>query len=260
MKFIIQNNLINVDHLSKIEVATRNFPREFVGVIPFSHEITSNTELDGIDYIPYGSTLLTKLAAKLGWTGLSFNYDKFNYGEAIRYRCDMLNDEHILSVSEAIKFLRSAGSNKNWFIRPSHDLKQFSGQVINSNSCADWLEKALSSEIIDLDKDTLLVLSTPKDIQAEWRWFIINGKVIDGSMYRCRGALKPKHENDKLVILEAQKLADNWLPNINCVMDVAVTSEYDEPKIIEFNSINASGFYDHDFGKIFNSWYSYYSA
>jgi len=47
--------------------------------------------------------------------------------------------------------------------------------------------------------------------------------------------------------------ADKWLPNRNVVMDLALVDN--ELKVIEFNCINCSGFYNHDVRKIFDALY-----
>lgn len=60
-----------------------------------------------------------------------------------------------------------------------------------------------------------------------------------------------KNESDSEILSKAQKLADKWLPNRCCCMDVAKTPKGFE--IIEFNCLNASGFYDHDIIKFANS-------
>lgn len=94
MKFMIQHNLMNPEQLAATNAAVEHIPHEFVGVIPFSHEITSNEPIVGQDYIPYGSTLLTNLALDLGWKGLHFSLETFNYQAASDNRSDMLNDTH----------------------------------------------------------------------------------------------------------------------------------------------------------------------
>ena len=70
-------------------------------------------------------------------------------------------------------------------------------------------------------------------------------------MYRCRGQLVKNRELDQAVILEAQKLAEGWLPHRNCVMDTALVD--DKLYVIEFNCINGSGFYGHDVSAIFTA-------
>lgn len=126
---------------------------------------------------------------------------------------------------------------------------------MNSIECVDWFKDAMSlppeSGTYAIDPEMLVIISEPKNILAEWRWFIVNGEIVDGAMYKNRGQLVKVYETDKQVIEEAQKFADGWLPNMNCVMDLALTER--GLKVIEFNCINSSGFYNHDVNKIFKS-------
>jgi hypothetical protein len=64
-------------------------------------------------------------------------------------------------------------------------------------------------------------------------------------------------ELDQKVIDEAQSFADKWLPDSCCVMDLALVD--DSLKVIEFNCINSSGFYNHDVSKIFKELYEFHT-
>lgn len=257
MKFLIQHNLINPQQLEKVEVATKNYPREFVGVIPFTHEITSNNPLSGVDYIPYGGTLFTQIAAKNGYTGLHFDLEWMNYKKFLQYNPDMLND-NVLSIKDAIDFLHTQPFEQKFFSRPSEDLKQYSGEVM---SAKDWLmfftdimQDGEGSYFVKPDFD--VVLSSPKKVDAEWRWFIVDNQIISGSMYRAHGQMRCVRENDKAVIKEAQKLADYWLPDTCVVMDTALVDG--QVKVVEYNCINASGFYDNDINAVFKALWEYH--
>ncbi len=256
MKFVIQHNLMNNEQLLKVNNAIKNFPHIFVGLIPFSREITSDEPIDGDEYCPYGSTLLTNLAYENGWKGLYFDLKLFDYEVFTSNRTDMLNDFTVLTVEDAVQFMYK--STKDWFIRPVKDLKQFSGQVINSKSCHDWLLDAMecaSSGSYQLDKKDKVVISPVRNIQAEWRYFIIDRKIVSGSMYRAHGQLRKQEELNEDVLKEAQSFADKWLPHECCVMDLALVD--DEVKVIEFNCINSSGFYANNVDEIFNKLYEY---
>lgn len=257
MKFLIQQNLMSEEQLLLTKKAVENLPHEFIGLIPFSREITANVPLEGVDFIPYGSTLLTTLGYELKWKGCHFDLEKFNYGACTINRSDMLNDYLIWTMEHLIPLMETRPADEAWFIRPSADLKQFSGQVMNASECAAWLKDAMnceSSGSYKLEPTTPIVAARPQNIQAEWRWFIVGSKVVDGSMYRAHGQLQKKHETDKNVIDEAQEFADKWLPDPNCVMDLALLRD-GEVKVIEFNCINSSGFYGHDVNKIFKELY-----
>lgn len=258
MKFMIQHNLINTQSLLEISYAIADKPNVYVGVIPFSNEITSNEELVGIDYIPYGSTSLTNIAYQRGYKGLHFDLENFSYKTAHANRNDMLNAEHILYVEDAIKFLQSFPDDKLWFARPDKDLKHFTGMVMESKELWQWLTDAMrcgSSGTYKMEEDMIIVLAEPKVIQAEWRYFVIDNKIIDGSMYRYRGNFFKKRETSSIVLAEAQTFADKWLPSPCVCMDLALVD--DQVKVIEFNCINSSGFYDNNVDAIFDAWYQF---
>ena len=57
MKFVIQKNLLNEGQLNRTFDAVKSFPHVMIDMKPFHEEIFSDDPLDGVDYIPYGSTL-----------------------------------------------------------------------------------------------------------------------------------------------------------------------------------------------------------
>lgn len=264
MKFAIQYNLMNDAQLHKVAEAVKSYPHVFIGLIPFSREITANEPIVGTEYIPYGSTLLTNLTSELGWKGLHFDVTKLNYENCAVNRTDMLNAEHILTVEDAIRFLTNQmqGAGLDWFMRPSEDLKHFSGYVGAADELSDHLKSMMDSFIrgdigtYGINPSTKVVLASPKTISAEWRWFIIGGKIISGSMYRAHGQMRKIKELDQTVIVEAQTLADKWLPMDCVVMDTALVDG--QVKVIEFNTINSSGFYDNDIDAVFKALWEYH--
>lgn len=251
MKFAIQHNLMNEDQLHDVADAVKNYPHIFVGVVPFSREITANEPLDGGEFIPYGSTLLTNLAADLNWSGLHFDVTKLNYRNFLQHHPHMLND-NVVTIKHAVEVLKTLPPDMQVFTRPSEDLKQFSGVVMEASEIWPWfvsMMEAVGGGSYYMAPETEVVLSSPKDISAEWRWFIVGGKIVSGSMYRAHGQLRKLRELDPAVIAEAQALADIWLPCDCVVMDTALVG--DDIKVIEFNTINSSGMYDNDVPAIF---------
>jgi hypothetical protein len=260
MKFVIQHNLINAQSLEKIRRATGHLPVVWVGAIPFTEEIAANEDLGGLNYIPYGSNLLARVAAKRGWKGLHHDLTKLNYHNFVEHRSDMVNDQ-IQTAKELVFFLENNQDrwHKEYFIRPSLDDKQFSGTVMEPKEIIEWFKSMMESGpgSYYMAPETDIVINTPKTIQAEWRWFIVGGKVISGSMYRAHDQMNLQQELDTAVIEEAQRLADVWLPCDCVVMDTALVD--DEVKVLEFNNINSSGFYDHDIKSVFNALFDYHT-
>lgn len=259
MKFLIQHNLLQESALRPIVDAVRSYPHEFVGVIPFTHEIITNEELVGTDYIPYGSTLFTNIARAKQFKGLHFDLDQFNYRAALSNRTDMLN-QNVMVVTEAIEFLSHQSKESLWFARPSQDLKHFSGAV---NTASEWKDAladmvmCASSGSYQLDVSTEVVVCPPQQIDCEWRWFIVGGKIVTGSIYRIHNQLRSIEELDQDVIDKAQLLVNGWLPDSCCVMDVALVGK--EVKVIEFNCINSSGFYACNVNAIFKALWEFHN-
>ena len=269
MKFAIQQNLMNHEQLLRVAEAVKPYPTVWLGLIPFSREITSEEPLAGKDYIPYGSTLLTTLVSELGWTGLHFDLERLNWECWVKNHPSMLNSHkntRVLSAEGAIEYLNEVvgAPESEFFMRPSHDLKHFAGYVGVATELRDHLKSMIDSYhrgehgTYPMRPDTPIVLATPQRILAEWRWFIVEGKIVSGSMYRAHGQLRKLRETDSAVIDEAQALADHWLPMDCVVMDTALTEE--GVSIVEFNTINSSGFYDNDVEAVFRALWRYHET
>lgn len=250
--WVIQENLLDPRQIADVCFAVKNdggnvYP---VKVIPFSDEIDFWwDEPPTKDVVLYGSAKMSKLAYKKGWTGLFFN-DNFDTGVWTKHRDDMLNQNLItIRAGDAVKYFedQNADDEELYFIRPVLDLKAFAGGVQSVKEIKEHMGST-QVENYSFDANTMVSLAEPRNIFAEWRWFIVNGKVIDGSQYRRMGYPHRAHIEDHARINQAQEFADKWLPHPTCVMDLAATSE--GLKVIEFNCINSSGFYDNDIPKI----------
>lgn len=238
--FVIQSSGITDYETTKLMDACLELgiPYKDVGLIPFTEKIVNieNVELED-NPIFYGSTKLVKLILNSEFSdGVFFNYNLFNVPMWNASRKDMLNQDAILmTVGE---FLKGEGEA---FIRPFQDLKAFDGAVVIDRH--KWFEQNSYSRTL-FNEGNLVSVSKPKDIFAEFRFFIVDSKVVSGSLVKVGGRLRPE-----LLSLDAldkaQAFADVWLPNENCVMDVALLPN-GENKVIEFNCINASGFYAND--------------
>lgn len=253
MEFLIQNNLIHFDKINQIKQAVKNYPCKFVDLIPYILDIPD--VVFGDMYIPIGSTLLTLISIKKHFKGLHFNPNTFDYSVASLNRSDMLNDEYIMTIEESLSFLKS--KKTKWFVRPNDDLKQFTGTVIDSEECYEWFDDALQCKhgSYKMSSDMKVVFSKPKNLSEEWRWFIVDGNVVSGSLYRYKGKDLFWEETDENMIMIAKLKAKGWIPHPNCVMDmVKIGTDY---KIIEFNCINSSGFYNANIKLILQELYNY---
>lgn len=252
--WVVQANLLSKDRQQDVAWALRDLDIPYVGVnvIPFSEDLEFLFEAPtGRGIIPYGSTSLIRHAQKYNWSGLFFPKANFRVEVWNQNRGGMLNnDAEVMTVKEASTNFATKDKHELFFIRPVEDLKAFGGTISTAEEISRWMS-SIDAGNFQISEDTMVAISQPKTILAEWRWFIVGGKIVDGSMYYHNGSFYKKHESDRDVIDEAQKLADSWLPHETVVMDIALTNY--GPRIIEFNCLNGSGFYDHDILKIVKS-------
>jgi hypothetical protein len=225
-----------------------------VGVVPFTHEMTGH---EGIDFSQptfwYGSTRLLEIAkARYDGPGVFFNgnFDVFpSEGYPRPVRRDMLNP--VPKVCTLKNFMESTVIQPDLkhcveagnliFIRPNSSLKLFAGTVLTQKT---WDEKIADIHNAAAEyPDELLGYSEYIDIWAEWRFFIVDGEVVTGSLYKASGRLEMRPASADMLLI-AQAAAQQWLPLETCVMDLALTKQ--GLKVVEFNSVNSAGLYESD--------------
>jgi hypothetical protein len=249
--WVIQTNLLNDLSVQGVwrsaEEAGANVQEAII--VPFQDELANEEELlamhveDDHVVIPYGSCKLTRISQKRGWRGNCFNPDTFKVSVWNSNRDDMLNGDSVhMRVKDAAEFFKGKILADKWFIRPEEDLKAFNGTVTEAEEIINWMYSTASGNF-NFSEDTSIIIAPVKKLYSEARFFIVGGKVVDGSYYRFGGRTHTSHIDQQETIDMAQVLADKWLPHENCVMDVADTD--DGLKVIEFNTLNSSGFYAH---------------
>jgi hypothetical protein len=249
--WVLQDNLLDPIQMSQIKDALDYFSIPFYGaqVIPFVEDITPISGWpEEKKVIPYGSSKLIRLAQQYGWTGMFYDDETSRVSSWNANRDDMLNSDAIFcTVKELNRKMSGYPDDELFFIRPDKDLKAFNGTVTTVANIRGWMQ-SVDSGSFSFPEDTLVAIAPPKKILAEWRWIIVDGIVVDGSIYKMRNQKLLQHEKDNRVIMEAQDFADVWLPNDVVVMDMALTPF--GPKVVEFNCFNSAGFYYHDLKKI----------
>lgn len=251
--WVIQTNLLNDLSVQGVWLSAEEAGasvQEAI-VVPFQDELGNEAELQALHVeethvvIPYGSTKLTRISQQRGWRGNCFNPETFRTALWNEKRDDMLNQDSVeMPVKDAAKFFEGTILANKWFIRPVEDLKAFNGTVTEAEEIITWMHNVESSKFSKhFNADTLVSISPVKKIYSEARFFIVDGKIVDGSYYRMAGQLQLHHIDQPETLAFAQEMADKWLPHECCVMDLADTD--DGLKVIEFNTLNGSGFYDH---------------
>lgn len=246
----IQTNLIDYEQSSAVCVAAKAAGAEVceVEVIPFVDDVEV-PDLDTDLVIPYGSTKLNKISQKRRWLGNWYSPKTFNVAHWNNVNGDkMLNyDASISKVSDLVANFRD-DDDTLYFIRPLHDLKQFNGTVAPAKEIKNWMSSVYSGNF-SFDENTEVCISSVKNISSEIRCFIVGGQLIDCSYYRIAGVrLSQPVTNATELDSIRDFLSEIILPHDCCVADIAYIGK--TMKVIEFNSINSSGFYYNNIDKI----------
>ena len=247
MHWIIQDNLYReegvtalVETLDKFEI-----PYDIVKVVPFSREMIPDVNPTGLVMV-CGSIALSKIAISRGWLPGSFWNENHDYQIWKQHYGD-----HLLNADSKVS--RFADVEKIWnsfFIRPCHDTKSFSGMVATWEAFKEWQYRVieLKDTYTTLDADTLVSYGPEKDIWAEYRFFVIDGKIVDASLYKRGSRVVYDAAVDADTRTFAQQMIDIWCPARGFVIDVALTD--DGYKVVEINGLNSSGFYAIDVQKL----------
>lgn len=98
----------------------------------------------------------------------------------------MLNQDYIMlpfgELARCKDFLfDTLGRDGRIFVRPDSPLKLFTGQVVTKDTFSADLE---FMSFYEFPQESIVVVSTPKDIVKEWRFVVANKQVIAGSQYK----------------------------------------------------------------------------
>ena len=217
--------------------------------IPFHMiQLTSLNEIDGrvphIDdqVVCYGSIGIDTVARAHGWNPGTFTSDLFNY---LEYRDRLgglfLNPYCIgLKMSEVSYYFRE--TVVDFFIKPNGDFKEFSGILLNTTNFDDWYKKMLDIGYLSVDNDLDVIISAPKEIGAEFRFAVVDGKIVGHCCYKGSTPINP----DVWSCVE-QAIA-MFSPAPVFMVDVAETPY--GPKIIEYNTFNTASMYSMNVGSV----------
>lgn len=242
-------------YLKLIESIERmGIPHSFCTVIPFSDsddgiKLESPVPTDGNIYC-YGSYSLSKHAVRRGYFPGAFISNNSSIDNLIKhYGENMLNHDSIVVSFGCPDEL--IPESPMFFIKPNEDTKAFTAEVLSRDAFFVFKHKIAeldASEYSSVTRDTKVVIATPKEIFAEYRFFVVDGKVITQSLYRSGDTVYYSSAVDEYIIEFAQKMVDMYQPDRAFVLDVAVTPN--GLKVIEVNSINSSGLYSIDVQKM----------
>lgn len=243
VSWAIQNNLGNSKDIAMLEqaCAAQNVPYYLVQAIPFSDVLPDVP--DDKPVIFYGSSHFTTTVFRSGrWRpGVFFDEQAFLYSTAMRhYGLKLLNATARTMTMQELAADTALDDQQILFIRPDGDLKEFAGGVQMVAAFREWCELLKPGGFV-IDLNTPIIVAEPRDIEYEWRVFMVNGRAVAGSHYRTFGELDVHEGLPVTVSIFAEQMAEIWSPSPVFVLDIAQCDG--ELFVLETNGFNSSGFY-----------------
>jgi hypothetical protein len=256
MHWIIQDNLHHeAGHTNLLHTLERfDIPHTQVKVVPFSAGLPLSERIQPLVHpdgpvMVCGSISLAQVAAQAGWTPGSFYNENHDYRVWQEHLADHLLNAH----SVVCRFVDVDDRWDEFFIRPCGDTKSFTGNCYDYVEFDTWRRRVvdLHETYTTLDADTMVMYSPIKQIYREARFFVVDGEVVTASTYKIGARGHHTAEVPPSMWDYARRMVRKWQPARAYVMDLALTDDADDGynKIVEFNCINASGFYQIDMQK-----------
>lgn len=242
MHWILQTNLFNetayqvlLETLQRLEI-----PYSIHKIIPFIGELTDPVPEELTDpVICMGSYSMRHAAKKHGWYPGVFDLEPFDY------RLQLLNwGEHMLNWDSRIVSFKDAQFTGYAHLRPIEDNKSFAGKVYEDKEFYDWQIKVcvLNEDYgSGLTKESLIQISTVKEIYSEYRFWIVDKKIVTASQYMIGGRVVYSENFDTDLDEFVQAALNVWTPLETFCIDVCRTP--DGIKIVEIGTLNSCGFY-----------------
>jgi hypothetical protein len=166
----------------------------------------------------------------------------------------MANDDYLmLPFGEFVRRHKSIyqlfNSNKI-FIRPNSGHKTFTGLPIHIEEFTHEINTL--RKLLNVSDDTLILIASCKEIMAEYRFFVVGGKVITGSRYKLGNELSIEPIIDEACLEVAKRVAEHaWQVDLAYACDVGIVDG--KPKVIELNAFSTSGLYAVDIPSLFTA-------
>lgn len=249
MHWILQNDLFS-DAASKVLVETLerfSLPHSFHKVVPFVGELLPDPEIGHRNVICMGSYSMRHVAKKRGWYPGVFDLVEQDFAQQMLHWGErMLNAGSVVS-----KFRDAVFTGEFLFVRPCNDTKYFAGRVFAREEFIGWQRSVCAlglDDVSSLTPDTMIQLARPLEIYAEYRYWVVRGRIVTSSLYKRGDKVMYSSDVDARFDAYVRECLDQWMPHEAFVIDVCDTPE--GIRIVEINTLNASGFYAGDMQRL----------
>ncbi|MGE0253300.1 MAG: ATP-grasp domain-containing protein [Alphaproteobacteria bacterium] len=221
---------------------------ESLRIVPFSHELIGTPpEISGPCFV-YGSSGMMTVARRFNWEPGGWDGPAFSSTQSIRELGSLaLNSDAIWApYSEAADIVGKVGW-ESAFIRPDSETKEFAGEVKTIHELEADVARLRETGYFNHENNTVLI-ARPRSLHREWRAFVVDGSIVDTSLYSFAGSRQLARGAPADVLAALSIAVATYSPAPAFVVDVAevFVGNGIDLKIVEYNSINSSGFYAYD--------------
>lgn len=235
------STITNLENI--LQLNTNYIVRGGTKLLTILNNITDISEMSNMlskEQIEHSEHYLSKLKQ-----GIDYDVNKFDQQYYKQFNLPLLNEgADYIPFSEA----KNVKYTKPMFIKPSRDLKAFDGGIIEAGTTIE--EFITNGYFQSYYTDEVVVINDIQTIYVEYRFFIIDGIVITGSIYKRGNIVAGDPNIPNYIVQAASEYALLYKPADIFVMDLAETDS--GIKIIEYNCWNASGLYSCDVKKLFH--------
>lgn len=247
MFHIVQDNCFKEPHYNKLIEALNRFELDYevVKLKPFIDHIEFKTERK--DVMVWGAIKMARLAKKFDWHPGSFMNERHDYD----HYSGIYKDSLFNSDSKVVKYSdKGYPLPPKFFARPTKDSKAFSGKVFTAEEYHMMLGVLKRNNSVKGDFN--IQLAPVKPIQAEGRFWVVNGRIITGSLYRqgSRYWLEEVKKDDPMWQFAQDMVSIHQIAEA-FVIDICMSKG--KYSIMEFGCINCAGFYLADMQKLVES-------
>lgn len=236
------------------------------GLIPFTTELTNwenipaepvfmHTSTKGVRILTEGTATPTEIFAGASEeqaqqlfdrckAGIFYDTNRFDMAEYLPHlRRHMVNgNAKFVKLEE----LMSMKFSRPMFVKPTSDLKLFTGGILPADTLfSDYIEQQTIDGLFHKSMDSTALVGDLVELLAEYRFFVVAGKVVSWSQYRKFGKQAWVRDIPQYVVDAAKNMARIYSPARCFTMDLAITGNL-ELRIVEYNCINCSGHYEAD--------------
>jgi hypothetical protein len=184
------------------------------------------------------------------------NYECFNYYGY--FGNNLLNSNYLLmglnDVMRNKERIFETFKTDAVFIRPSNGIKTFTGQLLKKETFETEFDTLVKS-YGGVDMGTLILLAPKQSIEDEYRFIVVDGKVVSGSKYmdaESRDKWEAFYDQgcDRPDVFDfAVEMSNLYEPDKAYTIDICTLTNGDI-KVMELNSFCCASMYGNDYRKV----------